>query len=328
MNLNEAMQGHMMDAQIDAELSHQYFTLKQQRLGYFIQWCEQQNITTLEAVTPNVLRAVIIHLQGVKACEMNPRRPTEDKPLSPLTIKGYMLIVQAFFSWCEKEGLVEGRANPMKRVPRVKVPKYVIQTFTPEQMAAMLDACVVNTSLGFRDYAMLLVLMDTGIRAGELCGLTMEDVHDGYLTVFGKGSKEREVGLGPTTARALWKYIHMYRPRLVHSEHERHIFVGHGGVPLLRNGLHQALQRIGERAGIQGVRLSPHTFRHTFARGWQENGGEIFKLSRVLGHSEMQTTQIYLRDFQSREARADHAQYSPLERNRLGKLKRGNGRHN
>jgi site-specific recombinase XerD len=88
MNLHEAMQGHMMDAQIDAELSRQYFTLKRQRLGYFVQWCEQQGINTLEAVTPNVLRAFIIHLQGVKAYEMNPRRPTEDKPLSPLTIKG------------------------------------------------------------------------------------------------------------------------------------------------------------------------------------------------------------------------------------------------
>jgi site-specific recombinase XerD len=304
MLLKEAMQGHMMDAQIDAELSKQYFVLKQQRLGYFVQWCEQQGYTTLDAITANVLRAFIIHLQGLKAYELNPRRPTEDKALSPLTIKGYMLIVQAFFSWCEREGLLEDRPNPTKRVPRVKIPKYVIQTFTPEQMAAMLDSCDINTPLGYRDYTMLLVLMDTGIRAGELCGLTVEDVHDGYLTVFGKGSKEREVGLGPTASRALWKYLHLYRPRMVHSEHERHVFLGHGGTPLLRNGLGQALQRIGEEAGIEGVRMSAHTFRHTFARGWLENGGEIFKLSRVLGHSEMQTTQIYLRDFQSREARA------------------------
>lgn len=327
MGLKEAMQGHMMDARIDAELSRQYFELKQQRLGYFVGWCEKEGITTLEAITPNVLRAFIVHLQGLKAYELNPRRPTENKPLSPLTIKGYMLIVQAFFSWCEKEGLLDGRPNPTKRVPRIKVPKFVIQTFTSDQLAAMLDACDLNTPLGYRDYAMLLVLMDTGIRAGELCGLALEDVHEGYLTVFGKGAKEREVGLGPTAARALWKYIHLFRPRLVDREHERRVFVGYSGEPLLRNGLGQALQRIGERAGIQGVRMSAHTFRHTFARGWLENGGEIFKLSRVLGHSEMQTTQIYLKDFKSREARADHAQFSPVERLHLGKQKGGNGRH-
>jgi site-specific recombinase XerD len=263
----------------------------------------------------------------MKAYELNPRRPTEDKPLSLLTVKGYMLIVQAFFSWCEKEGLLDGRPNPTRRVPRVKAPRYIIQTFTPEQMAAMLDACSVETPFGFRDYAMLLVLMDTGIRAGELCGVQMDDVHDGYITVFGTGAKEREVGLGPTAARALWKYLHVHRPRLVHSDQEKHFFVGHGGVPLLRNDLGQALARIGERAGIEGVRMSAHTFRHTFARAWLANGGEIFTLSRVLGHSEMQTTRIYLRDFQGREARADHAQFSPVERNHLGKLKRGNGRH-
>jgi site-specific recombinase XerD len=327
MLISEAMQGHMMDAQIEAQVSPRYVELKRQRLGYFVEWCEKQGATSLEAITPNVLRAFIIHLQGVKAYELNPHRPTEDKPLSPVTIKGYMLIVQAFFSWCEREGLLEGRPNPTRRVPRIKVPKYVIQTFTPEQMAAMLDACDTETPLGFRDYAMLLVLMDTGIRVSELCGLALEDVHDGYLTVFGKGAKEREVGLGPTASRALWKYLHQHRPRLINSEHERHVFLGYRGIPLLRNGVNQLLQRIGERAGISGVRISPHTFRHTFARGWLENGGEIFKLSRVLGHSEMQTTQIYLRDFQSREARVDHSQYSVVERHHLGKLKRGNGRH-
>jgi site-specific recombinase XerD len=179
---------------------------------------------------------------------------------------------------------------------------------------------------------MLLTLMDTGIRVSELCGLTVDDVHEGYLTVFGKGAKEREVGLGPTASRALWKYLHVHRPRPVSSEQERHVFLGYRGVPMLRNGVNQALERIGRRAGLHGVRMSPHTFRHTFARGWLENGGEIFKLSRVLGHSEMQTTQIYLRDFQSREARADHAQFSPVEQLRLGRgktsknSKRGNGR--
>ena len=111
------------------------------------------------------------------------------------------------------------------------------------------------------------------------------------------------MGLGPTTGRALWRYLHIYRPRLVTSEQEEHVFLGHRGAPMLRNGVNQALERIGKRTGLLGVRINPHTFRHTFARGWLENGGEIFKLSRVLGHSEMQTTQIYLRDFQSREAR-------------------------
>jgi site-specific recombinase XerD len=149
MLIREAMQGHMMDAQIEAQVSTRYFDLKRQRLGYFVDWCEHQGVTTLEAVTPNVLRAFIVHLQGVKAYEHNPKWPTEDKPLSPLTVKGYMLIVQAFFSWCEREGLLDERANPARRIPRIKAPQYVIQTFTPEQMAAMLDACDLEAPLGY-----------------------------------------------------------------------------------------------------------------------------------------------------------------------------------
>ncbi len=326
MLIREAMNGHLMDAQILSEgMSARYLELKKQRLGYFVDWCEKQGATQLEQVTSNVLRAFILHLQSLKADELNPRKPTKDKPLSPLTVKGYMLIVQAFFSWCEREGLLEGRPNPTKRVPRVKAPRYVIETFSPAQMAAMLDACDMETPYGNRDYAILLLLMDTGIRASELCGLLVENIHEGYITVFGKGSKEREVGLGPNAARALWRYMHQYRSMLVKSDFEHHVFLGRDGSPLTRNGLYQALERIGQRANITGVRLSPHTFRHTFARAWLENGGEIFKLSRVLGHSEMQTTQIYLRDFQSREARIDHAAFSPVERLHLGRRSKNKG---
>ncbi len=326
MLIREAMNGHLMDAQILSEgMSARYLELKKQRLGYFVDWCEKQGATQLEQVTSNVLRAFILHLQSLKADELNPRKPTKDKPLSPLTDKGYMLIVQAFFSWCEREGLLEGRPNPTKRVPRVKAPRYVIETFSPAQMAAMLDACDMETPYGNRDYAILLLLMDTGIRASELCGLLVENIHEGYITVFGKGSKEREVGLGPNAARALWRYMHQYRSMLVKSDFEHHVFLGRDGSPLTRNGLYQALERIGQRANITGVRLSPHTFRHTFARAWLENGGEIFKLSRVLGHSEMQTTQIYLRDFQSREARIDHAAFSPVERLHLGRRSKNKG---
>ncbi len=320
MLIREAMNGHMMDAQILSEgMSTRYLELKKQRLGYFVDWCEKKGVTELEAVTPNVVRGFIVHLQSLKVDELNPKKPTKDKPLSPLTVKGYMLIVQAFFSWCDREGLLEGRTNPTKKVPRVKAPKFVIQTFTPAQLAELLDACDMDTPYGYRDYAMLLLLMDTGIRASELCGLRLGDIQEGYITVFGKGSKQREVGLGPIAGQALWKYINQYRKALGPKAIEDHVFIGQNGVPLLRGGLYQALQRLGERAHIDGVRLSPHTFRHTFARAWLENGGEIFKLSRVLGHSEMQTTQVYLRDFQSREARVEHAQFSPVERLKLGK---------
>ena len=177
----------------------------------------------------------------------------------------------------------------------------------------MLDACDLSSPIGFRDYALLLILMDTGARFSELSNLRLSNVHEHYITVFGKGKKEREIGLSPTAEQVLWRYVHQFRSMLAKSEHAGHVFIGRAGKPLLRSGVYQALERIGELAGINGVRLSPHTFRHTFAVSWLANGGDVFKLSRVLGHTEMQTTQIYLKDFQSREARTQHAQFSIVE---------------
>lgn len=324
MKLTETMQGYMMDGEIERQ-SPRNLDLKRQRLGYFVKWCDGQGVTTLDAVTPNIVRAFVVHLQGLKADELNPQKPTKDKPLSPMTIKGYVTIVRAFFAWCMAEGLLEGQPDPTKRLPRIRIPHYVITTFAPEQVAAMIDACDLDSPLGFRDYTMLLVLLDTGIRISELCGLTLDNVHDDYLTVFGKGSKEREVGIAPTAARALWKYVHHYRR--ARDEKEPRVFLGRYGMPMNPNSAWHELKKIGQRAGIEGTRMSPHTFRHTFARAWLENGGEVFKLSRVLGHAGMYITEVYLKDFQSREARVEHAKYSPVERWRVVKSAGRKGHH-
>jgi len=313
MLLMDATRGYMMDAQIERQ-SPGVIELKQQRLGRFLDWCEDNGVTSLEAVTPNLVRAFVLHLQEEA---LDKRRGQGDRKLAPSTIRGYVKVVRAFFAWCKREGLLGGHEDPPARLPRVKVPQYVISTFTPDQMSALLAACDQSEPEGFRDYTMLLVLMDTGIRASELCGLKLEDIHDGYLTVFGKGEKEREVGLGPTAGRALWKYVHQHRK--AKSEHERHVFLSYRGKPFDAVALWYIIQRVGEAAGVEGVRLSPHTFRHTFAKAWLANGGDIFKLSRVLGHTEVQTTQIYLKDFQSRDARVEHSQFSPVEQLRLGR---------
>jgi site-specific recombinase XerD len=313
MLLREAMQGYMMDGQIERQ-SASGLKLKRERLDVFISWCEAQGITTLDGVTPNIARAFVLHLQQRETAY---QRRAKRTPLAPATIQGYVRVVRAFFHWCQHEGLLARGEEPTARVPRIKVPKDVIPTFTAEQMDAMLKVCDRATARGFRDYTILLVLMDTGIRASELVGLTVDDAHENYITVRGKGDKEREVGLGPTAAKAVWKYIHQYRkPR---NEHEHHVFLGRGGKRLSYMRLWELVVEIGQRAGVVHDDMRPHTFRHTFAFSWLANGGDVFKLSRVLGHTEIQTTQIYLRAFQSREARVDHAQFSPVEAMRLGK---------
>ncbi len=93
----------------------------------------------------------------------------------------------------------------------------------------MLATCDTNTSAGFRDYVILLVLLDTGMRISELCGLRLADIQDRYVKVTGKGRKEREIGLHPNVARLVWRYVNKYRPSIEGIES---VFLGRGGYPL------------------------------------------------------------------------------------------------
>ncbi len=116
----------------------------------------------------------------------------------------------------------------------------------------------------------MLLLLDTGIWVSELCGLIVEQAHEDYITVLGKGRKEREVGISPQVRKLLWKYLaHYQRPA---SPEMRQVFVNVRGQSLTINGVEQLLLEIKEQAGIEGVRVSAHTFRHTFARMFLEQG--------------------------------------------------------
>src|SRR5260370_17961721 len=150
---------------------------------------------------------------------------------------------------------------------------------------------------------MLAVLLDTGVRAAELCTLTLGDVtftpDDAYLLVHGKGRKQREVPLGRTSRRLLHAYIHRVRPTVG----EQHVFLAKGGGALTPNGLDQLLYRLRRRAGdghFTGVRVSAHTFSHTYAVRSLEAGADIYKLSRLMGHSTVSTHAAYLTAFTTR----------------------------
>lgn len=172
----------------------------------------------------------------------------------------------------------------------------------------------------------LLLLLDTGIRVSELCGLTLDRVYlsvmnQAFIKVMGKGRKEREIGISMSVAESLWKYIHMHlRPK---SATEQTLFINLFGVPLTINGIEQLLQEATKRASVTGVRVSPHTFRHTFARMFLENGGDVYKLSLLLGHSSVVVTEKYLKDFESRNARNEQIKHSSVANMDLSRSKGG-----
>lgn len=144
-------------------------------------------------------------------------------------------------------------------------------------------------------------------------------MHDSYVKVFGKGRKEREIGIHPEVSKLLWKYIHKYRhpsdPR------ETRLFLGRRR-PFYPGGLQEMLKRVQHESGLDDIKVTAHVFRHTFAKMYLERGGEVFKLSREMGHSHVQVTEIYLKDFGSTEARREHTAFSPIETIQLKHKKR------
>ncbi len=335
MRLDEVVRHYLNDARLNNRTDNT-LTIYRHSLSVLLRLLEQGmkdakggllSITELEQVTIFHLRECVRLLSTSLAFEDNRvdrpvyrrgRKPVNGATLSVTSIRSYVRVWKAFFHWCYQEELVE--SNIVARLKMPKPEKRVIVAFTTEHIERMLASCDTSTDLGFRDYVIVMLLLDTGMRLSEICGLQVSDIHDEYVKVFGKGRKEREIGIYPEVGKLLWKYVHKYRKPA--NADETALFIGRHGEALQVGGVKQVIEHVKEVSGIGGVRVSAHTFRHTFAKMYLDQGGELFKLSRELGHSDIQVTaREYLADFASSEARKDHNSYSPIAHLHLKKQK-------
>jgi len=109
----------------------------------------------------------------------------------------------------------------------------------------------------------------------------------------------------------LWKYINLYRPEPLTGKITS-LFLNENGLPLTRSGVQQMLRRLGRAVGLTGARCSPHTFRHTFAKNYLLNGGDIFSLQKILGHSSLASVRVYL-NLLNGDVKAQHQKFSPVD---------------
>ncbi|MFZ5916090.1 MAG: tyrosine-type recombinase/integrase [Chloroflexota bacterium] len=165
-----------------------------------------------------------------------------------------------------------------------------------------------------RDRAIVLVLVDTGIRAGELVGLKMKDLslREGEIRAFGKDQEERLVPIGRQAIKALTRYL---ESRHDHGNN-RPVFISkHTDEALTVHGLRQILKRLARRAGLE-ERIYTHLFRHTFSQRWMTDGtdgGDLESLRLALGHNQLSTTRIYA-GLQIEEVKRKHQKLSPANR--------------
>jgi len=184
--------------------------------------------TPIDSITKSHIRAFIRYLQE------EARTPRSEKPLSQLTVQGYVRTLKAFFSWTTREEYLE--TNPMTNIPVPKAVTKIINTLSQEQIATLFNVCRNRDSLGCRNLTVILLLLDSGMRVSELVNIDVDDVNltEGHLKIRrAKGNKERLVPIGSLVQKMLWKYLHCYRPRPLTDKMTR-LFLSDSGLSLTK----------------------------------------------------------------------------------------------
>ncbi len=262
-------------------------------------------------IGPEEIREFISYLQNTRAFMEHPFTGPQKKGLTGHTVNCYLRALRAFWSWLEAEEFID--INPFNKIIIPKPPKKIMTPFSEEQIRTLLSVIDTKSATGFRDWTIILTLLDAGIRVTELTELKLENVNlmQRCLKINGKGNKERIVPVGISVQRALAKYINKYRPNPIYPLSDN-LFLNRDGMPLTPNRIQSIIERYALKAKIQGVRASPHTFRHTFAISYLRNGGDVFTLQRILGHETLDMVRNYvnLTQYDLQEA---HLRCSPVD---------------
>jgi len=242
--------------------------------------------------------------------DYQPRRFNgQTHPLSPKTIRNIWVTLASFFKWATMEFSIP---NPMDGIPAPRFQQAPVKAFTKAEVELMLKACAYTREADTtfrrsytyhrptarRDRAIILTLLDTGLRAMELCLLKTGDVDlkNGKVEVKhgvrggAKGGKGRIVFLGKTARRAVWRYL---ASREDGDNPQAPLFLGRGDRIMTPSSLRQLIKNLAEKAGVEDA--YPHKFRHTFAITYLRSGGDIFTLQALLGHSSLDIVRHYAR---------------------------------
>jgi site-specific recombinase XerD len=207
------------------------------------------------------------------------------------------------------EGIIQN--SPGKDLKPPKVSRKVVSTLSDKEIGAILNTFSISPS-DARNQTLFMVLLDTGLRIGELVNLKVDDVHmdEGYLKVMGKGKKERIVPIGNNAQRALQRYLFRFRPKSANALNNN-VFLSNSSQPLTENSMKLMFSRLAHRSGV--YRLHAHLCRHTFATRFLINGGDVFSLQQILGHSTLEMVRRYV-NLASNHIAIQHQKYSPLDR--------------
>jgi integrase/recombinase XerD len=255
-------------------------------LRRFIAWCDERGLHAPQEITLPLLERYQRHLFYY--------RKADGDPLSATSQAAMLGSVKTFFKWLTREGYLHSNPASEMQLPRTgkRLPTVILHQ---AEVQTLLNQPDLNTPEGVRDRAILETLYATGMRRMELCNLTIYDIdprRQSVLIKAGKGNKDRLIPLGERALAWIEKYLHEVRQLFVTVHHKQRLFLTDYGEPFTRGGLGAHVRKYLDKAGIE-KQGSCHLLRHACATHMLENGADIRFIQALLGHDDLNSTQIY-----------------------------------
>lgn len=267
--------------------------------GGFVQWLHEQGVRRVDDITAHHVRAYLVGL--------------ERQGLKDTTQHAQARAIKTFLRWLVSEGDLD--RSPMDKVKMPRLEQRIQEPFAVEHIQSLLGHCNRKTPRGARNYAIVLTLLDTGLRAAEFVSLSVSSVNmtTGITTVLGKGRKQRQVRVGSKARSAILRMLG-FRGQVRPDDP---LWIAYDTLhdqikgPLSIGGLQMVLARLGRESGV--MPCSPHRFRRTFALWALRDGMDLHSLRLLMGHSDLTVLQRYLA-LAGEDVERAHVAHSPVDR--------------
>lgn len=228
------------------------------------------------------------------------------RDITTTTIQTYIRALRSFLSWCYSEGYIIQNIPQKFKLPKAQ--RKTVDVLTDTEIQTLMNHFDRKTFVGLRNYCICSLMLDSGLRMNEVTVLKNSSIHiaEGYIIVDGKGNKQRIVPLGLHSKKALIRYTAALPKRDIQTP----LFVKDDLTPIKNTTIKQLFRRLKKETGI--YRLRAHLLRHTFATRYLENGGDIYSLQHILGHTSLEMVKKYIH-LTTRKTIVNFTCYSPLD---------------
>lgn len=288
MTLQSAINEYLIEQRIrgNSEKTVCYYDVS---LRIFVRYTDFVN---LHDITLNSLRGYYLSLT--------------ERNLSTITVQTYVRALRSFLSWCYQQEYISVNLAEKFKLPKAQ--RKTVDVLTDTEISCLLSCFNPRYFLQLRNLCICSLMLDSGLRLNEVVTLSLQHVHvaEGYIIVDGKGNKQRIVPIGLSTRKYLLRYISR-RPSCCNTDR---VFILSNLEPITETTLRQLFRKLKSRSDIG--RLRAHLLRHTFATRYLENGGDMYSLQQILGHTSLEMVKRYVHST-TRKIVPNFSKYSPLD---------------